>query len=40
MIKKFENIDIISLVNSENNRQIVKDLILKDVSNSCFLIKI
>ena len=36
MINKLENIDIISLSNSKNNRQIVKNLILKDVSNSCF----
>lgn len=36
MINELENIDIISLSNSKNNRQIVKNLILKDVSNSCF----
>lgn len=36
MVNEPENIDIISLVNSENNRQIVKGLILKDISNSCF----
>lgn len=36
MINDFENIDIIALVNSEDDRQVVKDLILKDTSNSCF----
>lgn len=36
MKNEFENIDIISLVNSEKDRQIVKNLILKDISNSCF----
>lgn len=36
MINDFENIDIIALVNAEDDRQVVKDLILKDTSNSCF----
>ena len=36
MMNDFENIDIIALVNAEDDRQVVKDLILKDTSNSCF----
>lgn len=36
MKNEFENIEIVSLINSADNRQIVKDLILKDISNSCF----
>ena len=33
MKNEFEKIEIVSLVNSEGNIQIIKDLILKDIRN-------
>ena len=36
MENQFQNITIVPLRNCQNDRQIVKDLIAMDTSNSCF----
>lgn len=40
MKNEFENIEIVSLVNSAGNVQIIKDLILKDIRILAFPTKI